>query len=157
MAALAGLCAASSAWALSGQVTRITDGDTVWVQPSEPGARRVRLRLQGIDAPERCQPWGPEATEALRGQVLGRVVAVTGTGHDGWGRLHGDLWLADRDVGAWMVAQGHAWSYRGRGGHGPYDDQEEAARRAGRGLFSQHDPMRPGVFRRLHGPCQTGD
>lgn len=147
--------APAAAWALSGRVSRVTDGDTVWIQPA--GAPRVKLRVQGIDAPERCQPWGAEASQALREQVLGRDVVVAEQGRDGWGRLLGDLWLAERDVGAWMVREGHAWSYRGRGGHGPYDDLEAAARRAGRGLFSQRDPMRPGIFRRLHGPCEAGE
>jgi micrococcal nuclease len=143
----------AGAQAFEGTVTRVTDGDTVWVQPAEPGRRRVKLRLEGIDAPETCQPWGPQAAAALRQRVLGRVVQVPEQGHDRYGRALGDLMLGPEDVGAWMVSQGHAWSYRVHGESGRYDREEAQARESARGLFSQADPMRPYVFRRVHGAC----
>ena len=65
---------AGAAQALSGVVTRVTDGDTVWVRPDEPKRKPVKLRLVGIDAPERCQAWGAQATAALAAQVLHRHV-----------------------------------------------------------------------------------
>ena len=125
--------------------------------PADQGSRRVKLRLEGIDAPESCQPWGPQATAALRERVLGRRVQVPEQGHDRYGRALGDLMLGEEDVGAWMVRQGHAWSYRTHGESGRYDREEDLARQAGRGLFSQTDPMRPYVFRRVHGACEQRD
>ena len=64
-----GLVLSGTAHALSGIVTHVTDGDTIWVRPDEPNRKPVKLRLVGIDAPERCQAWGAQATAALTSQV----------------------------------------------------------------------------------------
>ncbi|TXC65288.1 hypothetical protein FSC37_01695 [Piscinibacter aquaticus] len=100
--------AAGPAWALSGVVTRVSDGDTVWVKPDDaPKRKPVKVRLVGIDAPERCQPWGAEATAALTARVLHERVEVPTRGVDAHGRVLGGLRLADgSDVAAWMVSQG---------------------------------------------------
>jgi micrococcal nuclease len=139
-------------WA--GTVTHVTDGDTVWVRPDGEGrARPLKLRLDGIDAPERCQAWGPQATAALAGRVLHRRVSVDSRATDDHGRLLGRLGLGGDDVGAWMVRQGHAWSYRYRRSEGPYAGQEAGARAGRRGLFADPSAQEPRWFRRDHGPC----
>lgn len=143
--------------ALEGTVTHVTDGDTVWVRPDAGDARPVKVRIEGIDAPESCQLGGGAATQALSRRVLGRMVRIDGDGRDAWGRTLGALWLGDEDVGAWMVTQGWAWSYRYRDRAGRYDPQEATARARGRGLFERPDPMRPELFRRIHGPCRPGE
>jgi hypothetical protein len=56
----------------------VSDGDTVWVQPLQ-GGEAYKVRLQGIDAPEICQPWGPQARAALHAVLQGQVVEVLGT------------------------------------------------------------------------------
>lgn len=137
---------------VSGRVTRVSDGDTVWLQPGE-GGRPMKIRIEGIDAPERCQPWGLQATEALRGRLLGQPLQATLRGQDDYRRWLGRLEHEGTDVGAWMVQQGHAWSYRYRHSAGSYRALQAQARQAGRGLFSEPDPMPPDVFRRWHGPC----
>lgn len=141
-----------------GVVTRITDGDTVWVRPDASDgqqARRkpVKLRLVGLDAPERCQPHGSEAGAALAARVQDRHVTVRRRATDMHGRALGTLWLGDQDVGAWLVAEGHAWSARYRRDPGPYAAQEQRARAAGRGLFAAPNPELPRDFRRRHGTC----
>ncbi|WP_119154583.1 thermonuclease family protein [Caldimonas tepidiphila] len=150
-----------SRWA--GTVTGVSDGDTLWVRPDPPsGQAPVKLRLIGIDAPERCQDGGREAGEALAARVLRARVQVEALGLDGWGRvlarvLHGE----ERgppgpaaDVGAWLVSEGHAWNDRLHGGDGGlYAAQEQAARSAGRGLFADAAAVPPWRFRRAHGPC----
>jgi micrococcal nuclease len=142
-----------TAQALSGVVTKVSDGDTVWVQPDDAD-RPVKLRLQGIDAPESCQAWGEQATAALAAKVLNqRVDIVNARDHDDYGRLLGTLTFKGQDMGAWMVTQGHAWSYRYRRSLGPYIAQETQARVQGRGLFSQAGFDEPRWFRKSHGPC----
>lgn len=140
-----------------GTVTYVTDGDTVWVQvdPAPGQARRkpVKLRLQGIDAPERCQAGGPQATEALKSRVLRQQVLMQTRGHDDHGRALGNLTLQGEDVSAWMVSEGHAWSYRYRRSLGPYAAQEQQARQARKGLFANDDALEPRQFRQQHGPC----
>jgi micrococcal nuclease len=145
---------APQAWAQNfvARVVAVSDGDTVWVSPL-PSERRLKLRLQGLDAPERCQPGGEAATRALRERLLNQTVEVEVRGQDDFDRGLARIRDQGGDVGAWMVSQGHAWSYRFKRDPGPYVREEQAARQARRGLFAQDRPERPGDFRRRHGPC----
>ena len=143
----------AAAQALSGVVTHVTDGDTIWVRPDEAKRRPVKLRLVGIDAPERCQAWGAEATAALSEQVLHRHVDVPTRGVDAHGRLLGGLMLDGRDVSAWMVSHGHAWSSRFHRHPGPYAQQQRAAQLRRAGLFADPAAIEPWLFRKTHGPC----
>jgi micrococcal nuclease len=152
LALLLWLALCGSAQALSGVVTRVSDGDTLWVRPDD-GSRPVKLRMQGIDAPERCQPWGPQATAALSGRVLNQRVQVRTRAYDDYQRAIGSLLFNGEDIAAWMVREGHAWSYRYRRSPGPYAAQEQEARAAKRGLFAESTAIEPRVFRKQHGPC----
>ena len=140
--------------ALEGKVSHVTDGDSLWVRPAQGGKAR-RIRLVGIDAPEICQAHGLAAREALRRQALGQQVRVQGRGRDDYDRPLRRIGTAGvPDLGAWMVAQGHAWSYRQRGRAGPYDAEEAMARAAQRGLWAQAGAIEPRIFRRVHGSCR---
>lgn len=143
------------ALAMSGVVTRVSDGDTVWVKPDDaPKRRPVKVRLVGIDAPERCQAWGAEATAALSARVLHQRVEVPTRGVDPHGRVLGGLRLADgSDVAAWMVAQGHAWSSRYQRHPGPYAREQREAQQRRAGLFADAEAVEPWRFRKAHGPC----
>ncbi len=142
--------ASTSGW--TGMVTHVSDGDTLWVRPQRGGAPRV-VRIDGIDAPELCQAYGETARTALTGRVLGQVVQVRVRRHDEYGRALGLVTLGGQDVGAWLVAHGHAWSYHYRGQAGPYAAQEARARVSRLGLFRQPQAELPRAFRRRHGPC----
>jgi endonuclease YncB( thermonuclease family) len=100
----------STALAWPGVVTHVSDGDTVWVQPLH-GGEAHKVRLLGIDAPEICQPWGPQSSAALHAALQGQVVEVRARTRDTYGRLLAQLTRQGNDVGAWMVGQGYAWSY----------------------------------------------
>jgi micrococcal nuclease len=133
------------------EVTWVTDGDTVWLR--EVGHRPFRLRLDGLDAPEACQTGGEAARAALAAQVLHRAVEATTRARDAHGRAIGRLQIDGQDVGAWLVAHGHAWNASYRGRTGLYADEERSARAAHRGVFAQVAPEMPREFRRRHGPC----
>lgn len=144
-----------AAWdgeAYAARVTRVSDGDTLWVQPLA-GGRLRKLRLDGLDAPEICQAGGTAARDALAARVLGQVVVVHERSRDDHGRALVRLQHAGNDVGAFMVGQGHAWSYRWRHNPGPYVQQERQARALNRGLFADASAEVPRDFRRRHGPC----
>ena len=134
--AASGSQAASSVW--TGVVTFVVDGDTLYVRPIEGGAP-LNVRIAGIDAPETCQPRGPEAHQALLERVLRRQVVVTTQGQDSYGRELATLALSRDDVGLWLVRHGHAWSYQYGGSASPYVLAEQSARVLGRGLFA--DPL----------------
>jgi micrococcal nuclease len=148
------LTSACPLWAttFTGTITKVSDGDTVWVQPDGDGPR-LKLRVQGIDAPEICQTWGGQAQAALASQVLHQQVQIVGSNLDQYGRVLATVSLNGQDMGQWMVSQGHAWSYRFRNSVGPYFAQENQARLNGLGLFSQTPLEEPRTFRQSHGPC----
>ena len=150
LAPIAPIAQASSSWV--GLVEYVVDGDTLHVRTIRSG-ELIKIRVLGIDAPEICQSWGPQARLALLDRVSGQRVTIKGATNDDYQRLLATVWLDGQDVGAWMVKQGHAWSYRWRDQSGLYDGLEGAARRQGRGLFSQADTESPHQFRRRHGSC----
>lgn len=158
---LAGLPAAAAPASVpaerTARVVHVTDGDTVWIDMMDSGLRpegRIKLRIDGIDAPESCQTGGPQAQTALAQRVLGQIVTVHLSRQDAYARWLGRLHHEGEDVGAWMVSQGWAWNYRFASGQGPYAAEERQARQAQRGLFADTDPMPPRVFRQWHGPCR---
>jgi micrococcal nuclease len=145
---------AATRQAQSGVVTRVVDGDTVWVQTSA-SQPPLKVRIQGIDAPEICQPGGVQARDALKRQVLGQSVTVTSGAHDDYGRTVGTVHRQGQDMGRWMVAQGHAWVYSYRHKKGAYAAEFQQAQTARRGVFSEGFAEEPRVFRKRHGSCQT--
>ena len=139
---------------LQGQVTRVVDGDTLWFQPDEVGQPLVAVRLRGIDAPETCQPWGRQATAALRQQVQGRPATLLIHGQDDYRRTLGTLSVGGVDLNAALVAQGHAWAWRDSKGRSPYLTEESAARATGRGAHADPAAEAPWDFRQRHGRCR---
>jgi micrococcal nuclease len=142
----------SSAWAWLGVVTHVSDGDTLWVQPLQSG-EAYKVRILGIDAPEICQPWGPQSRGALTEVLQAQLVEVNAQTYDSYGRLLAQLTSQGKDVGAWMVGQGHAWSYRYKTHAGLYDALQVQAQSQHLGLFADGRALRPRWFRKRFGPC----
>lgn len=138
----------------TGVVTYVSDGDTVWVA-MPAGSTPVKLRIEGIDAPEICQDWGPEAREALAYRVLGRAVLVKVRGLDTYGRRIGTLYDETEDIGQRMIKDGHAWSLRYKWDRGPYVPEERMAKSLSRGLHAKGGAIQPREFRQRHGSCKT--
>ena len=138
---------------LTGVVTHVTDGDTIWVRLTE-GGEPVKVRFQGMDAPESCQDWGRQSTNALKAKVLRRNVVLNTRARDDYGRLLARVRMDGEDLGAWMVAHGHAWSYHYRRNPGPYAMEERSAKDERRGLWANASSVEPREFRKLHGSCK---
>jgi len=118
---------------LVGSVIKITDGDTIKVQLS---SGPISVRFHSIDAPERDQPWGPEATAALAARLAGQVVDLEVVEQDRYERLVAVVYLNDANINAWLVQQGHAWAYRAYLEDPQYCAWEGVARTSGRGLWA---------------------
>lgn len=104
---------ALAAWAGSfdGQVVRVLDGDTIDVLLPEKTI--VRVRLAGIDAPERGQPFGRKATQAVHNMAAGKTVRIAGQSKDRYGRTIGEVFPPDgRSLNRELVRLGLAWQYR---------------------------------------------
>ena len=142
---------AAAVW--QGVVTHVSDGDTLWVRPLVGAGPSHKLRLYGIDAPERCQAWGAQARLALHTLLWSQVVQVQSLGHDSYGRTLARVFFQGVDVGGWLVLNGLAWSYRFQGQPGPYDAQQAQAQQQRNGLFAQPPLFTPYGFRRMYGAC----
>ena len=136
---------------LDALVVGITDGDTVTLLVEKDGRRsQARLRLTEIDTPERAQPWGTRARQALAEKVFQRQVHVMSAGEDRYGRLLGRVYLGERDINREMVREGHAWAYRQYLSDKSLLEDERYAREAGVGLWSlpQSQNIPPWEWRR---------
>jgi endonuclease YncB( thermonuclease family) len=107
--------------ALVGVVVKITDGDTVQVLDAQRETHKVRLA--GIDAPERKQPFGTRAKQRMAELVAGKAVEVEWYKTDRWGRLIGTVWVASPDcrgepcpktldAGLALITSGLAWHFK---------------------------------------------
>ncbi len=119
---------------LAGRVLRVIDGDTVDVRLD---SGRIRVRLQGIDAPERDQPGGAEATGFLARRLQDRDVLLKPVSQDQYDRLVAIIYVADVNMNSELVREGHAWAYRRymRREERELCRLEHEARRSGRGLW----------------------
>ncbi len=127
----------------TGKVVRILDGDTVEVLVDR-APRRVRLA--GIDAPEKAQPFGARAKQRLAELVGGQAVEVDWHKTDRYGRTVGKLISHGRDVNLAMVSSGMAWWYRRYADEQApadrviYEAAERQARTERRGLWTDATP-----------------
>src|SRR2546426_12152903 len=131
----------------SGRVVGITDGDTIKVMHN---GRAEKIRLHGIDCPEKGQPFGTKAKEFTSEMVFGKTVTLHVTDTDRYGRTVADVILPDgRVLNRELVAAGLAWWYRRYAPHDRILERLEAeARAARRGLWADPEPGPPWCWRR---------
>ncbi len=131
---------------VSGKVTFVPDGDTIHFKS---GGQTLKLRLEGIDAPEHSQPFGPQSGEALRSWILGRTITVRITTEDQYGRIVGTAYSEEgKNINASMVASGLAWWYRYFSDNTELERLEKKARSERLGLWKQKKPEPPWDYRR---------
>ena len=139
------LCSSTAAETLSGRVVGISDGDTLTLLVDR---EQVKVRLAQIDTPERGQPWANRARQELADLVFRQDVRVEVVDRDRYGRIVGQLWRGAVDVNRTLVAEGLAWAFRRYVTDPNLLEDEERARQAGRGLWSQPEPVPPWEWRR---------
>lgn len=142
------LCA--PAWALSGRVVGVADGDTITVLTADK--QQIKVRLYGIDCPEKKQAYGGRAKDFTGAAVFGRHVHVETLGCDRYGRTLGIVSGPDgRILNRELLVNGLAWVY-GRYCKRPecaqWSDDEAAARSARRGLWRHKNPLPPWEWRK---------
>ena len=141
------LLPASATLALEGEVVAVADGDTLAIL--DGSKQQHRVRLSAIDAPEKGQPFGTRAKQALSDLCFGRVAEVRDTSADRYGRVIGAVYCDGRSANAELVLQGFAWvyvQYARRGSE--LFDMERDARDAKRGLWADPNPVPPWDWRR---------
>ena len=120
----AGAALAAGGGVVEGRVVAIADGDTITVL--DAGKAQHRVRLAGIDAPERGQPGGQRSKESLSALVFDQPVRVESSKRDRFGRVVGKVWAASPDspcrgkpdcpmtldAGLAQITMGRAWWFR---------------------------------------------
>jgi len=153
-ALLAGMASAATAAQAKVQtvhVIRVVDGDTVVVGTAE--SLNLKVRLQGIDAPECGMPFGPQAQRFLEQLVLGRTVQMATTGRDRYGRAVATLAVGGQDVGLAMLQAGLAWHDRRyhrprlQGATGHYAEAQQGAVLSFTGLWAEPRQVAPWQWR----------
>ena len=141
---------------LLGKVIHVQDGDSITVL--DETHTQHKIRLSGIDAPERRQAFGNVSKESLAEQVAGQSVAVEWDKVDRYGRKVGKVLLAGLDSNLVQIKRGLAWHYKQyEREQSPADRQsyaaaEAKARAAKLGLWRDAEPTPPWEFRRKGKP-----
>ena len=153
------LSLAAQAKELEGEVVSIADGDTFALLVDDV---QYRVRLSGIDAPERGQPYANAARNALSDLIFRKQVRVESRKTDRYGRIIGRVWVQPRDcsrcgktldVSLALLTTGMAWWYRYYADEQPeeergqYEFAEFEARAKGAGLWRNESPVPPWEWR----------
>ena len=133
---------------ITGKVIRIADGDTVTVLQNK---QEYKIRLYGIDTPEKKQDFGTKAKEFTAGLVFKRDVKVIQKDVDRYGRIVGIIYVGNICINQEIIKAGFAWVYR-QYCKDPFCrewmDLETQARENRIGLWSHKDPVPPWEYRR---------
>lgn len=137
---------------LTGRVTDIASGDTITIL--DASGVEYKIRLSGIDAPEKQQPFGQESKKSLADLVYGKEVTVNWIKRDYHKRVVGKVMLNKTDVNLEQVKRGMAWVFKHfvndpySQDQADYMDAQELAEERRLGLWTQKDPIPPWEFRR---------
>jgi endonuclease YncB( thermonuclease family) len=146
------VCTASASKIIQGKVVSVADGDTITVLDAEKTQHKIRL--QGIDAPEKAQAFGAKSKQALYEMVHGKTVQVSFEKSDKYGRILGKVLLDGQDICLQQIKAGLAWHYKKYQNQQPladrdaYSASETAAKNEKLGLWSDPRPVAPWDFRK---------
>jgi len=146
---------------ISGKVVAVTDGDTIKVLDSN--SVQYKVRLTGIDAPEKAQPFGNASRNHLASMVAGKNVRIESSKTDRYGRVLGKVWVQPRDCSSCgktldanhaQILSGMAWWYRYYAKEQPpedrgrYESAEDEAKKRKLGLWSESNAIPPWAWRK---------
>jgi endonuclease YncB( thermonuclease family) len=142
----------SIAATIIGTVVGISDGDTIKVLDSNKKLHKIRL--MGIDAPEKKQNFGAASKQALSNYIYQKEVTVAYKKKDRYQRILGKVILDKQDICLAMISDGMAWHYKdyekeqSKTDRDLYSQAELKAREAKRGLWQDSKAIKPSEFRR---------
>ena len=142
----------SSAYELTGRIVSIADGDTVTLL--DANLRQHKIRLSGIDAPEKRQPFGNRSRLHLGTLVFGRQVTADCPKTDRYNRAVCRLEVDGVDANLAQIEAGMAWHYKAYSREQSpadrwrYAKAEDRAREARHGLWADRAPVAPWDFRK---------
>lgn len=144
------------------KVLRVLDGDTIETEyainsylPSNQRSEKLKIRLFGIDAPEKKQEFGKEAKDYLSSLILGKEVKLIIENIDRYKRIVGTIYLqenekstmsSEKDINRNLVKNGYAWAYREYSTK--YLAEEADAKMFKLGLWKNPQAINPADFRK---------
>ena len=136
---------------LKGKVVGVSDGDTITILDSANVQHKIRLT--GIDAPEKAQAFGQASKKNLSDLIFNKQVEVLWVKHDRYQRILGKVVMNGQDICLEQVRHGMAWHYKkyqneqSPQDRSKYSDAEKKARDAKLGLWIDDGPIEPAQFR----------
>ncbi|MDG1453148.1 MAG: thermonuclease family protein [Methylophilaceae bacterium] len=138
---------------ITGRVVAITDGDSIRILDSNNN--QFKIRLIGIDAPEKKQAFGNVSKQSLSELVSGKIVNVNYSKRGRYGRIVGKVLLDNKDINLEQVKRGLAWHYKQYereqdvADRALYTQGEHIAQKANLGLWNDKNPVPPWDFRKM--------
>lgn len=130
---------------LHGQVIDVLDGDTVKLRSDW---HIYKIRLAGIDAPEKQQAYGVQSKIYLEHLIVDKDVSIKVVSCDQYGRYVGRIYLGGKDINGEMIRSDYAWHYYQYDSDPVYAVFMLDAQRANRGLWQEAHPTPPWIFRK---------
>lgn len=136
---------------IAGRVVGVADGDTITVLDADNVQHKIRLA--GIDAPEKKQAFGNRSKESLSELAYDKTVTVETDKRDKYGRQVGKVVVNGQDVNLVQIERGMGWWYRqyqreqSPNDRKLYEAAENAAKAGKRGLWRDADPVPPWEYR----------
>ena len=136
---------------IEGRVVGVADGDTITVLDANKVQHKIRLG--GIDAPEKAQPYGQQSKQSLSDLVYGKTVMVDTDKTDRYGREVGKVLVDGVDANLEQLKRGMAWHYKAYQREQSLDDRlayaaaENESAAAHIGLWQDPQPVAPWAFR----------
>ena len=146
------LATSAQAATITGTVVSVADGDTVTVLDATK--KQHKIRLTGIDAPEKMQPYGRRSKSSLSDMVYLKQVTVETDKKDRYGRNLGKVLIDGKDANLMQIERGMAWWYRAykkdqsASDRRLYEAAEATAKAKKAGLWADAKPVAPWEFRR---------
>ena len=133
-------------------VIKVADGDTITILDEQKKTHKIRL--QGIDAPEKKQAYGEKSKQNLAFLIYNKMIHVEYSKYDKYGRIIGKVSLKGQDICLEQLTQGMAWHYKKYQSEQPthdrelYSSTEIKARDSKIGLWNDVQPTTPWDFRK---------
>lgn len=132
-----------------GKVISIIDGDTYDILIE--GNKTIRIRMDGIDAPEKGMPYYKVAKNYLANLCFQKTIKFIKTDDDKHGRVVAKTYLDDgRELGQEMIRAGYAWHFKKYSSDKIFSNLESSAKNKKIGLWADKRPIAPWLIRRLH-------
>ena len=134
---------------VNGKVVKVLDGDTFDLL-LDADQTTIRIRMEGIDAPESGMPFYRKATDYLKELTQNQTVMVSISNKDDYGRFISYSYLSDgRELSREMLRAGYAWHYKQYNKDKELASLEKEAREANRGLWQDKNPYAPWDIRKI--------